>query len=108
MSTATSAQRELPSLSDLDSRNTALPLAQAPKVEIGRTATFFLMRDSKPYSPVNGLVGHCFVRVCLLCNLLAFWKRSSYTVSPHVLNKDAVSESGTKAASPAVPTDLIN
>ena len=103
MSTATSAERELPSLSDLDNQNTALPLIQAPKVELGDTAArFFLMRDSKPYSPVNGFVGHCFVRVCLLVNLLAFWKRSRYTVSSRALDDDAVSESGAKVTSPAV------
>lgn len=43
-----------------------------PSIEIAKVAA------PAHVSPVNGFVGHCFVRICLWADLLASWTRRSH------------------------------
>lgn len=64
MSAALSVQPELPSLPK--------PTTLAPVTSI-RTA------NPRLYSPISGLVGHTFIRLCLWFDLLSSWKKRNYT-----------------------------
>jgi len=64
MSTVLSVQPELASPSNLPALSPVAPIRSAkPKV----------------YSPISGVVGHSFIRLCLWFDLLSSWKKQSYT-----------------------------
>jgi hypothetical protein len=75
MSAALSTQGELASSSDLAKVDTVLSSVQTKKLEFGDTA---VKAVPATYRPVRGLVGHCFIRACLLFDLATSWKRRAY------------------------------
>ncbi len=56
----------------LAATNTAVPAIQLAKV--AEPAAHFLPLNTN-FSPVNGLVGRCFIRMCLWVDLVTAWSR---------------------------------
>ena len=73
-----SATSSVPSSSDSVKIKNISPSIQV-SVPIRNQSRTISSIDRNPYRPVNGLVGRCFIRVCLWAELLVSWKRRSYT-----------------------------
>jgi hypothetical protein len=69
MSDASSVQPELPSASNISTISPITSIRSA-KPKLSRPITS---------SPINGVVGHTFIRLCLWFDLLSSWKKQSYT-----------------------------
>src|ERR1700686_157735 len=74
MSVSSAAEENVTSSPVLATANTVLSSIQFAKGAAPDVC--FLPFDSYASRPVNGVVGHCFVRVCLWVDLLASWRRS--------------------------------
>ena len=72
MSAALSTQPELPSSTIPTKIATLSPITSI------RSANPKLSRPITS-SPINGVVGHTFIRLCLWFDLLSSWKKQSYT-----------------------------
>ena len=57
------------------------------------------IRTAKPkvYSPISGVVGHSFIRLCLWFDLLSSWKKQSYAPPVEGFLNFSASESKTGA-----------
>jgi hypothetical protein len=82
MSTALSVQPELPSSPNLSALGAVSP---------SRTA------KPKVYSPISGVVGHTFIRLCLWFDLLSSWKKQNYAPPVDGFLNFATSEPETEA-----------
>src|SRR4051812_37331351 len=78
MSAIFSAQPELPSSSNLPTLSPVTAIRTAKLEAAGQAVKVALQTNPKLYSPINGVVGHTFIRLCLWFDLLSSWKRRSY------------------------------
>jgi hypothetical protein len=86
----------VPSSSDLANVDSDLPSIQVP-TEFGKDASIFSTANPKTtnpslYSPVSGVVGYCFIRMCLWVDLLVSWKRRAYVAPEDGFPNFAASE----------------
>jgi len=81
MSAVSSAQPELPSSSNLPTLSAVTSIRTAKLENAGESVKVALPANPKLYSPINGVVGRTFIRLCLWFDLLSSWKRQSYTPS---------------------------
>jgi hypothetical protein len=79
MSATFSAQPELPSQSNLPTLSPVTAIRTAKLENAGEPVKVALPTNPKLYRPINGVIGHTFVRLCLWFDLLSSWKRRSYT-----------------------------
>ena len=78
MSAASSAQPELPSLSNLPTLSPVVSIRTENLANTGDSVKVTLPTNPNLYSPINGVVGHTFIRLCLWFDLLSSWKKQSY------------------------------
>lgn len=78
MSAVSSAQPELPSSSNLPTLSPVTAIRTAKLENAGEPVKVALPTNPKLYSPINGVVGHTFIRLCLWFDLLSSWKKRSY------------------------------
>ena len=79
MSAILSAQPELPSSSNLPTLSPVTTIRTAKLENAGEPVKVALPPNPKLYSPINGVVGHTFIRLCLWFDLLSSWKKRSHT-----------------------------
>jgi hypothetical protein len=92
MSAASSAQPELPSLSNPPTLSSVAAIRTANLVSVGQSVKVALPRNPNLCSPINGVVGHTFIRLCLWFDLLSSWKKRSHTPPVDGFLKFAASE----------------
>jgi hypothetical protein len=78
MSAVSSAQPELPSSSNLPTLSPVTAIRTAKLENAGEPVKVAPPTNPKLYSPINGVVGHTFIRLCLWFDLLSSWKKRSY------------------------------
>ena len=79
MSAASSTQPELPSSSNLVTLSPAASIRTAKMEIAGNTVSMASPAKPNLYSPISGLVGHTFIRLCLWFDLVSSWKKRTYT-----------------------------
>lgn len=75
MSAALSVPPELPSSSKLATFSTSTSSRTARLDVAGGKGKAASPADPNLYSPINGVVGHTFIRLCLWVDLLSSWKK---------------------------------
>jgi hypothetical protein len=92
MSAALSAQPELPSSSNLPTLSPEPAIRTVNLVSAGQSVKVTLPTNRNLYSPINGVVGHTFIRLCLWFDMLSSWKKRSYAPPVDGLPNVAASE----------------
>ena len=78
MSAALSAQPELPSSSNLPTLSPEPAIRTVNLVSAGQSVKVTLPANPNLYSPINGVVGYTFIRLCLWFDLLSSWRKQRY------------------------------
>jgi hypothetical protein len=78
MSAASPAQPELPSSPNLPTVSSVTSIRTAKLENSGQAVKAALPTNPNLYSPINGVVGHTFIRLCLWFDLLSSWKKRSH------------------------------
>jgi hypothetical protein len=97
MSATFSAQPELPSQSNLPTLSPVTAIRTAKLENAGESVKVGLPTNPKLYSPINGVVGHTFIRLCLWFDLLSSWKKQNYAPPVDGFLTFATSEPETEA-----------
>jgi hypothetical protein len=79
MSAILSAQPELPSSSSLTTISPVTAIRTAKLEKASASVKVALTANQNLYSPINGVVGHTFIRLCLWFDLVSSWKKRSHT-----------------------------
>lgn len=78
MSASLSVPPELPSSSKLATFSTSTSSRTARLDVAGGEVKAASPADQNLHSPINGVVGHTFIRLCLWVDLLSSWKKRNY------------------------------